>query len=88
MEMMMTKKSAEKLVRKKINAEFMRFKKYVEEIRKNWGFNPPRDWIRMRLSMDEAAAFLGEKSIYGITWRPITLQKSRFKLYKAKLKKK
>jgi hypothetical protein len=56
----MDKKTAEKLVNELVKAEYTRYKAYVDAYKLRQGHNPSRDWIKIRLTMDEAAALIGE----------------------------
>jgi len=56
----MDKKTAEALVKALVKAEYGRYKAYVDAYKESMATDPARDWIKIRLTMDEAAAFLGE----------------------------
>jgi len=54
----MEKEDAEKLVKELIRAEYIRYKAYVDAYKLKQGHVPSRDWIKIRLTLDEAEAFL------------------------------
>jgi len=56
----MEKETAEKLVKELVRAAYIEYKAYVDAYKLDWGTIPTRDWIRVKLTLDEAKAFLGE----------------------------
>ena len=57
--MVLEREAAEKLVKELVRAEYTRYKAYVDAYKLEQGHVPSRDWIKIRLTLDEAEALIG-----------------------------